>query len=81
MPNPNNGGFVINGTLASAANEEVSIEVTDVLGQIVYTGKVMARNGEVNERIQLGNNIANGMYILNLHTATEVAAFHFVVKQ
>ena len=81
IPNPNNGSFVITGTLAAAANEEVTLEVTDVLGQIVYHSKVMANNGSINERIQLNNTIANGMYLLNLHSGTEHTAFHFVVKQ
>ena len=81
MPNPNNGGFMIRGALASADDQEVSLEVTDVLGQVVYTARTMAQNGNINEKIQLGSNVANGMYILNIRTAGEHATFHFVVKQ
>jgi uncharacterized protein YjdB len=80
-PNPNNGSFTITGKLGSAATEEVAIEVTDVLGQIVFRNKVTPQNATINEQIQLSNTIANGMYLLNIHSGTEHATFHFVVKQ
>lgn len=81
IPNPNNGSFAVTGTLGSATNQEVTLEVTDLLGQIIYRGKTIAQNGAISERIQLSNTVANGMYMLNIHTATEQASFHFVVKQ
>jgi hypothetical protein len=46
VPNPNKGDFVVKGSLASKANEEVTIEVTNILGQTVYTGKLTAKNGK-----------------------------------
>ena len=82
FPNPNNGYFTINGSFGDhSANEEASIEIMNMLGQIIYTNKVIVKNGEINEKIQLNNPIANGMYILNLHGATENKVFHIVIQQ
>lgn len=81
IPNPNTGAFTISGTLASKADENVTLEVTDMLGQVIYRGASVARNGIVNERIDLGKTLANGMYMLSMGVGAERRAFHFVVKQ
>jgi hypothetical protein len=52
-----------------------------MLGQVIYRNKVMAQSGYLNEQIQLGNAIANGMYLLNVNTGTENKMFHIVIKQ
>ncbi len=81
LPNPNKGVFTIKGTLGTVSAEEVSFEITDMLGQVIYKDKVSTRNGEIDEKIVLGKEIANGMYILSLHTGTENKVFHMVVEQ
>ncbi len=81
MPNPNNGDFIIRGTTGIAGNAELNAQVTDVLGQVVYSSAVMSRNGAIDQRIQIGNTLANGMYILTLRSETETKTFHFVVRQ
>jgi len=81
VPNPNKGIFILKGALATAVDEEVTIEVTDMLGQVIYSSKVVAHNGELNEKIQLSNTIANGMYLLNLRSASDNAVFHMVIEQ
>jgi uncharacterized protein YjdB len=81
VPNPNRGAFTIRGTLGSASNEDLSVEVTDMLGQVVYTGTFTARNGKVDERIELSKTLANGMYMLNLKSSTDRKVFHFVMEQ
>jgi hypothetical protein len=77
LPNPNNGQFTIRGTVVTD-EKEVSVDVTDMLGQVVYRGKVQVVQGKVDARIIMDNVLANGMYMLNLRTATESKAFHFV---
>jgi hypothetical protein len=62
-------------------DEAVTFEVTDMLGQVVYRGNTIARGGVIDTRIQLGNTLANGMYMLNMGVGAERKAFHFVVKQ
>ncbi len=81
MPNPSKGWFTVKGTLGVATDEEVTLEVTNMLGQIVYSNKIVARNGNIDERIQLGSNLANGMYMLNLKTQNGNKVFHIVVEQ
>ncbi|MES2702625.1 MAG: Ig-like domain-containing protein [Bacteroidota bacterium] len=80
-PNPNKGQFTVRGTLAVNADQEVNIEVTNMLGQTVYSSKVMARNGVIYEQLQLGNTLANGMYMLNMTAGGERKVFHFVLEQ
>jgi uncharacterized protein YjdB len=81
MPNPNKGNFVIKGQLVASTDNEVSFEVTNMLGQTVYRAKTTAAGGNINERIQLDNTLANGMYILSLRTGDEIRVFHFVLEQ
>jgi len=81
IPNPNKGTFVIKGSLGSLADEEVSMEITDMIGQVVYRNKVMAKNGKLNEQVTLAKTIANGMYILSLHSGADNKVFHIVVEE
>ena len=81
VPNPNNGLFTIKGTLGTLQDEEVSLEVTDVLGQVIYTNKVMVTGGKINQALTLSNTLANGMYILNMHADSADKTFHFVVEK
>lgn len=81
LPNPNKGIFTVKGTLGFETNEEVSLEVTNMLGQVIYKSAVQAHNGDINERIELGNGIANGMYILSLRSGGESKVFHLVIEQ
>ena len=53
IPNPNKGIFTIKGTLGTTDDEEVSLEITNMLGQVIYTNKVMAHAGVINEKVQL----------------------------
>jgi hypothetical protein len=81
VPNPNNGLFTITGTLGTTGDEAVSLEITDVLGQVIYKTRVTAHGGAINETVQLGKAIANGMYLLNVNTDTVHKVFHVVVEQ
>jgi hypothetical protein len=81
LPNPNKGVFTIKGTLGTATDEEVTLEITNMIGQVIYNNKVMAHAGNINEKIQIGKNIANGMYILNVRSAVANNVYHIVVEQ
>ncbi len=80
IPNPNNGSFSLKGSLGIATNEEMTIEITNMLGQVVYTGKTMSVNGNIDQKITL-HNTANGMYLLNLGSGTQRSIYHFVIEQ
>jgi hypothetical protein len=81
VPNPNKGLFTLKGDLGTAQDQEVTVDITNMLGQVIYTGKVIARNGVINDQVQLANTLANGMYIVNLNTASGNKVFHMVIEQ
>jgi len=80
MPNPNNGEFTIKGSIGSEADQEVSVEITDMLSQVIVRSKAAVRNGAINEHITMNRTIANGMYMLNIQTATSHKTFQVVVR-
>ncbi len=80
LPNPNNGVFTISGRIGTAG-EEATLEITNILGQVVYKNKITASNGLIQENVQLGRSVANGMYILNVRTLNDNKVFHLVVEQ
>jgi outer membrane receptor protein involved in Fe transport len=80
-PNPNTGVFEVRGTVGVKTDVEAQLEVTNVLGQVVYRGSARTRGGELEARIELGGNMANGMYLLNVTVGESRQSFHFVVKQ
>ena len=81
VPNPNKGTFVVKGTVGSVSDQVVTLEVTDVLGQVIYKGTTTAFGGKLNETITLSSNLANGMYLLNVQSGTENKTIHFVIEQ
>jgi hypothetical protein len=81
VPNPNKGQFTITGKLSTSDNQDLVMEITDMLGQVVYKANVTAANGDLNERVVLDRSLANGMYILNLRSGSESKVFHMVMEQ
>ena len=81
VPNPNNGSFTIKGTLGTTQDQEVTVEVTDVLGQVIYKNKIMAAGGKINDQVRLSSTLANGMYTLSLHADSQYKVFHLVIEQ
>jgi uncharacterized protein YjdB len=81
LPNPNTGEFIIKGTSGSTGDEKVSVEVTNMLGQLVHKSSFKVQNGLINESIHLDNSIANGMYLLNLRTDSQNQIFNMVIEK
>ena len=81
FPNPNNGTFTVKGPLATTDNANVSIEITDMLGQLVYRNNFIAQSGNINEQIQLNNPIANSMYLVNIRSGSGQKIFHIVIER
>ncbi len=80
IPNPSKGVFTVKGTIG-VADEEVSLEVVNMLGQVVHRSTAQTQNGELNERIELQGAITNGMYILTLRSGTAQQVFHVVIER
>ena len=81
VPNPNNGSFIVRGNLGLSSNEDMTLEVTNMLGQVVYTGHTEAKNGEFNEQVKLNGILANGSYVLSVRSQHMSKIFHFVLEQ
>jgi hypothetical protein len=81
IPNPNNGTFTVEGTIGTTQDVELTLEATDVLGQVIYNDKVTAMGGRISERISLNNTLVNGMYMLSIKAVAGSKVFHFVVKK
>jgi Zn-dependent metalloprotease len=81
MPNPNNGSFVISGTLGNLNDEAIGIKVTDMLGQVVYTTTAKVSNSTINERITLSTSLASGMYLVNITSSDGSVVFHVVIDK
>ncbi len=79
VPNPSKGEFTVKGTLGTTEDTETGIEVTNMLGQVVYRTTATAHNGTIEEHLSL--NVASGMYLLNIHAGGAGKVFHIVVEK
>ena len=80
IPNPNKGEFVITGKIISGA-KEVELQITDVVGQVVYSDAAMITAGELKKNIYLNSNLANGIYLLHIKSANENNVISFSVNR
>lgn len=78
FPNPNTGTFTLTGTVEGNVNNVVDVDVTNVLGQVIYTGTAKVINGKINKEIQLGTELPAGSYMLRVNSGTQTEVFHFV---
>ncbi len=78
FPNPNTGEFTLSGQLAGNSNNEVNMEVSNMLGQVVYKGKTTPANGALKAQILL-DGVPSGSYLLRVNTETGSETFHFVI--
>lgn len=66
-PNPNGGSFTLRGALTgTSTSKEAKIEVVDMVGKVVYNDIAAIENGGINKTITLGDNIANGVYLIRV---------------
>jgi hypothetical protein len=80
-PNPNTGTFTVKGTLKSTTDNRITIAVTNLLGQIVYTKNGTAHNGVVNERIVLPATLSSGMYLISIANNNDHTVFNMVLDK
>ena len=78
FPNPNYGSFAVKGSLAGIKDGTVHMDITNALGQVIYTTTAAIDNGQVNHAIDL-KNIPSGMYILHMDKGGEGKVIRFMV--
>ncbi len=76
-PNPNEGNFILSGTIQSKYNY-ANMEVLNILGQTVYKAPVAIINGVISQKIEV--KLPSGFYILKLSTESAVTAVSFSVN-
>ncbi len=77
LPNPNNGTFVIKGDFSAVGGDNVTVTVTNVIGQCIYSTSAIPNNTE----ISIGAaDLADGMYLLQVHGAGIGATTRLVIK-
>lgn len=77
QPNPNNGSFVIAGLPAAWSAEEVSLVITNALGQRVYEHKQILTGNTLNVESAL---MADGLYIATLNVGAHRRSIRFILK-
>ncbi|GAA4461372.1 hypothetical protein GCM10023093_05910 [Nemorincola caseinilytica] len=81
-PNPSKGTFTVTSSLGVNTDEELTLDVTDMLGRTIYTSKTLAKAGKVSQQVTLDNALANGMFLLNVRTATGGGkVFHIIIER
>jgi len=80
-PNPNNGNFTVTADFNGAQPKEATIEVLNVVGQIVYTETVQVVNSSLKESVKLNSDLPNGMYILKLTANDNSSILHFSINK
>jgi sugar lactone lactonase YvrE len=79
-PNPNNGSFSIS-TTTGKVTEPVTVVIVNSAGAVVYKTSVLPSNGFLNAVITPNSQLKNGVYLLQIYTATQSEAISFVVQQ
>ncbi len=80
-PNPSQGEFAIKGRVDPGISGEALLEITDLLGQVVYKKHLITSGGMIDEKISLIGTLTNGMYILSVETSNERYTIHFVIEK
>lgn len=77
-PNPNSGYFNIE---AATKSKVAEITIMNSIGQVVYQENAAAENGILKKQINLGKQIANGVYMLRIKADDNVDGIRFVIER
>jgi uncharacterized protein YjdB len=79
LPNPNQGDFTLKGIVGNT-NDQLQLEITNMLGQVVYKNNLIVNNGKVNQHIGLSA-LTNGFYVLSISTKDGRSTLHMVIEK
>lgn len=74
-PNPNNGNLTLTGTLGSAT--EVTVQIIDIMGRVVYKSNIAVNNNELHEQLNL--DAAPGNYFMRVQSVDNVTTIPFSI--
>jgi hypothetical protein len=78
QPNPNGGEFFIKGT---TTEQQLTITISNVLGQNVYMENITVADKIVNQHIVLSNTLSAGLYLLTVHSNSGSKTFRVAVSR
>ncbi len=81
IPNPSRGAFTVTGWVGNTTEGSVTLELTDMIGRMIYKGDAAVKDGRVNTEVQLNNTIASGTYLLNVRSGAMHKVFHIIIEQ
>lgn len=66
-PNPNVGTFNVVGLLPNVkALKAVNLQVTDLLGKLIFADAATIENGGINKEMKLNSDVPNGVYMIRI---------------
>src|SRR5690606_20198825 len=77
-PNPSNGNFNI--SVTGFEGGDISFEIIDMSGRVLYLQKTAQASGDVVMPFQLGN-LPSGTYFVRLSTATRSSAHTIIISK
>ena len=80
FPNPNEGVFTLRGNFATN-NGYLTLNVKNMLGQIVFEDKIAAPNNNINTQLNLPAALSNGMYTVTLISNGANKTLRFVLNR
>ena len=78
-PNPNSGAFSLLGY--TAGNGRTDIIVTDIAGRIIYSNSVVPVGNVIHEKIDLGGDVADGIYLMKVVSGSETHIVKFTLNR
>ncbi|MBS1688303.1 MAG: T9SS type A sorting domain-containing protein [Bacteroidetes bacterium] len=78
-PNPNAGNFIVKGKVANTSSQ-VSMEIMNMLGAVVYSNSLPVSNGNFYATVNL-DNIAKGVYVIRLKADNAVFFTKFSLQK
>ena len=78
FPNPNNGSFEIN--LGANKQENVHVNITNLLGEVVYVEKSISANENNSYKIETAN-LSSGVYLMTMEVAGKTYSKKIIVQK
>ena len=79
FPNPNSGSFTVKSDYLNGSGN-VTIDIVDPIGQVIYTSRTAVQNSSISKTIDI-KDIAAGVYLLRVSNEGTSKALRFTVSR
>jgi hypothetical protein len=77
IPNPTAGTLMLTGNIADVNTKEITVQIMDMLGNLVVAKSVAVENGAIKATLILPNDAANGTYLIRVRNNGINEVVHF----